>query len=122
MKAACLARRRNAASFSFRGTGSTMASAIRRNSVILVVEDVEEIREMLVDFLSDAGYGVLAASGADVALERLEEAAPADLLFTDIILGSMNGLRLAREAIMLRPQLRVLYATGYALPVQEKEP
>jgi CheY-like chemotaxis protein len=99
-----------------------MGSGSGAKGSILVVEDMDEVRDLAAEYLADAGYRVVTAAGAREALERLRGSGPFDLLFTDILLGDGNGLRLAREAIMLRPGLRVLYATGYARPVEAKEP
>jgi CheY-like chemotaxis protein len=90
---------------------------------ILLVEDETDVREMVADFLTETGYRVIAVANAEEALAQLAMPEPIDLLFTDIVLGAgINGLRLARQAVMLRPSLRVLYATGYAEPLREKEP
>jgi CheY-like chemotaxis protein len=92
-------------------------------AALLLVEDEQDVREMVADFLSESGYQVISVANAEEALAELARPEPIDLLFTDIVLGAgLNGLRLAREAIMLRPSLRVLYATGYAAPLREKEP
>lgn len=90
---------------------------------ILVVEDDPDVRDIIVSHLTAIGHGVDEAADAEQALATLRGDRPIDVLFTDIILaGGMNGFRLAREAVMLRPSLKVLYATGYAHPVREKEP
>ena len=98
------------------GIGST------GKSVILVVEDLAGLRELVAEFLIGEGYCVIATGNPMEALAALRDTRRIDLLFTDILLPEENGLRLAREAIMLRPELRVLYTTGYALPVLDKEP
>ena len=60
------------------------------------------------------GYRTLSADGAGQALDILRGDAEIDVLFTDVIMpGLMNGPRLVTEALKLRPQLRVLYTSGY---------
>jgi CheY-like chemotaxis protein len=82
---------------------------------ILVVEDDEDVREFAVRVLRDSGYHVLEAVNGGVALVLLEQDLPIDLLFTDIVMpGEPDGIGLAERAKAMRPDLRVLYATGFA--------
>ena len=64
--------------------------------------------------MRELGYTVVEASDATQALEALPSLARADLLFTDIIMPGLNGFQLAEQARALRPDLKVLYTTGYA--------
>ena len=81
---------------------------------VLVVEDDEAVRAHSVDVLRELGYRVLEAADGPAALRTLEREA-VDLLFSDVVLaGGMTGAQLAREAVALRPGLRVLFTTGYA--------
>jgi CheY-like chemotaxis protein len=89
-----------------------MGSAAAR---VLVVDDVDDVRETAVAILALAGYTAIAAASAEEALAALRQEPPPDLLFTDIVIGrGSNGFELAQRAILLRPGLKVLYATGYA--------
>jgi CheY-like chemotaxis protein len=83
---------------------------------ILVVEDDPDVRTFSVEVLRDLGYRVLEAGNGPMALDLLQQQAdPIDLLFSDVVLpGGMNGAVLASQARALRPQLKVLYTTGYA--------
>jgi CheY-like chemotaxis protein len=87
------------------------------HNTILVVEDDRDVRELAITVLEDAGYRVLEAGSGEEA-HRLLLAHPdlrIDLLFTDIVMpGPMDGIDLAKEARALRPDLRVLYTTGFA--------
>jgi PAS domain S-box-containing protein len=86
----------------------------RGSEVVLIVEDDELVRNYVVAQVRSLGYATLAAAGAAAALEILRSDAEIDLLFTDVIMpGSMNGPRLVAEALKLRPQLGVLYTSGY---------
>ena len=82
-------------------------------AVILIVEDdvfIREVAEMMIGW----GHQTLAASDVDEALVLLRSPQHIDALFTDIYLKAavLGGCELARQAIALRPNLRVLYTTG----------
>ena len=81
---------------------------------VLVVEDEELVREMIVSELQDCGFVVLEAETAEKGLEMLEEK-PVGVLFTDIRLpGRTDGWELAERARSLYPNLPVIYATGFS--------
>jgi CheY-like chemotaxis protein len=83
--------------------------------VVLVIDDEPSIRMLIADVLSDTGYSVLEASDGPAGLRVLQSAARIDLLITDVGLpGGMNGRQVADAARTLRPDLRVLFITGYA--------
>jgi signal transduction histidine kinase len=91
----------------------TAAAPIRHS--ILVVEDEDDVRAYTVALLTDLGYGVLDAANARVALEILDKHPEIELLFTDVGLpGGINGRELADAARTRRPDLRILFTTGYA--------
>lgn len=81
--------------------------------VILVVEDEDRVREMSVASLREMGYTVIHASNAASALKKLDDHPETALLFTDIVMPEMNGRQLAIEALHRRPNLKVLYTTGF---------
>ncbi len=83
------------------------------DEIILVVEDEERVRHLSVDTLRELGYTVVQASDASQALAVLTLQPRVDLLFTDIVMPDMNGRRLADKARETRPDLKVLYTTGY---------
>ncbi|PVA05982.1 PAS domain-containing protein [Thalassorhabdomicrobium marinisediminis] len=81
---------------------------------ILLVEDDAAVREVGVNMLSDLGYTVLQADGAASALDILRGKTKIDLLFTDVVMpGVANGQELAEQARKLRPDLRVLFTSGF---------
>jgi PAS domain S-box-containing protein len=81
---------------------------------ILVVEDDAELREFTSSALRELGYHVLQASTGLAALEALDANVGIDLLFTDVVLPKgLNGRNLADEAVRRRPELKVLFTTGY---------
>jgi PAS domain S-box-containing protein len=85
----------------------------RDGEVVLVVEDESGVRHLSVDALRDLGYVVVQAADANQALEVLAVQPRIDLLFTDIVMPEMDGRRLADAALVRRPDLRILYTTGY---------
>ena len=83
-------------------------------TIVLIVEDDAFIREVAEMTIQDWGYGTLSAGSADEALAVLRSAQVVDALFTDISLKTvaLGGCELARQAVDLRPGMRVLYTTG----------
>lgn len=87
----------------------------RGKETILVVEDEEDVRALVVQMLRELGYDVLEAGNGQTALGLLDERPDIRLLFTDVGLpGGINGQQLAERARVRRPDLRVLYTSGYA--------
>lgn len=84
------------------------------SETILVVEDDDAVRDTVIAILRDLGYRVLKARHAASALAIIQGGARIDLLFTDVIMpGPMRSVDLAREARALRPELAVLFTSGY---------
>ena len=84
------------------------------NEVVLVVEDDPDVQRISVDALRYLGYAVLHASSAEEALKVMAMNPRIDLLFTDIVMPGVTGRVLAEQATLQRPDLKVLYTTGYA--------
>jgi signal transduction histidine kinase/ActR/RegA family two-component response regulator len=81
---------------------------------ILVVEDDEMVRRFTVEALGEAGYRVLEASDGPAGLRLLDKEPQIALLFTDVVLaGPLNGRKLADAALQRRPDLKVVFTTGY---------
>jgi CheY-like chemotaxis protein len=81
---------------------------------VLVVEDHEDLRFYSAGAIKEMGYHVLEAADAKAALALLASDTPIALLFTDVVLpGGMNGRQLADAALKTRPNLKVLFTTGY---------
>jgi signal transduction histidine kinase/CheY-like chemotaxis protein len=85
----------------------------REGEFILVVEDEQRVRHFAVDALKELGYTTLSASSPENALELLAASPQVTMLFTDIIMPGMNGRQLADRALEMRPDLKVLFTTGY---------
>ncbi|MEU4690499.1 PAS domain S-box protein [Actinoplanes sp. NPDC023714] len=88
------------------------------HETILMVEDEDDLRVITSRILTRAGYRVLAASGGDQALHLAQtHPAPIDLLLTDVIMPKMTGNEVAARVRAIRPDIPVLYMSGYAEPV-----
>ena len=85
-----------------------------QQETILLVEDDRMVLRYAREQLVALGYRVVQAEGPVQALEIIRGAEPIDLLFTDMVMPGMNGRQLADCALQLRPQLKVLYTSGYA--------
>ncbi|CAN5413214.1 hypothetical protein BH10PSE3_BH10PSE3_20330 [soil metagenome] len=82
---------------------------------VLVIDDEEPIRMLITDVLEEAGYRVIAAADGPAGLKILQSDVRIDLLITDVGLpGGVNGRQVADAARVGRPDLKVLFVTGYA--------
>jgi CheY-like chemotaxis protein len=86
------------------------------DATIMVVEDEPEIRELVATSLAVEGFQVLCAEDGLDALCQLDTHPEVDLLFTDIVMpGDLHGFDLARQARLIRPGIKLLYTSGFAL-------
>ncbi len=90
-------------------------SPVGRGEVVLVIDDEPTIRMLIGELLAEAGYAVIEAPDGPAGLKVLESNARIDLLITDVGLpGGLNGRQIADAARVNRPDLKVLFITGYA--------
>jgi len=96
--------------------GTTTAVPIQRGTeTILVVEDDPLVRSYAIAQRRALGYRTIPAGNADEALAFIDQGTRCDLLFTDVIMpGSRNGRELAGELMRRRPELKVVYTSGYS--------
>jgi PAS domain S-box-containing protein len=81
---------------------------------ILLVEDEDLVRDLTRTVLLEHGYRVLEASGGSQALSISEEyQSSIDLLATDVVMPHMSGRELAERLLLLRPNIKILYMSGY---------
>jgi CheY-like chemotaxis protein len=90
------------------------AEVLTGTETILVVEDEPFVRELLKELLASRGYQVLEAASAAEALARCEAYhRPIHLLLTDVVMPEINGRQLAQMLVVKRPEMRVLFMSGY---------
>ncbi|MCJ2049466.1 hybrid sensor histidine kinase/response regulator [Methylobacterium sp. J-070] len=82
-------------------------------TTILIAEDEEGVRQFAGEALREIGYRVLEADGGAAALRLLAAHPEIALLLTDVVMPEMGGRRVADAALKLRPDLKVVYMTGY---------
>ena len=84
------------------------------NETVLVVEDEFVVRDLIVEVLQELAYRTLEAEDGPAALKLLQSTQRIDLVITDIGLPVLNGRQVIDAARQLRPELKVLFMTGYA--------
>ena len=84
-----------------------------QNLTVLVVEDDDGVRAMARASLQELGFIVHDVDNPHEALQLIENGLNIDLLFTDVVMPGMNGRQLADQLRAMRPDLKVLYTTGY---------
>lgn len=90
-------------------------ASARDRETVLVAEDEAPVRTLVVRLLQTQGYNVLAAESGEHALEVAEQHdGPIHMLLTDVVMPGCNGRDLYRDLVQRRPNLLVLYMTGYA--------
>ncbi len=90
------------------------AGELGGSETILVCEDDAKIRRLVEVMLGRRGYRILSAGDPAEALEKARNfGGPIDLLLTDIVMPHASGFELARNIVQLRPDVRVLYMSGY---------
>ncbi len=86
----------------------------RGNETILLVEDEAAVRDIAARMLQRQGYTVLEASDGEEALRVVEQhRGPVHVLLTAVVLPNMGGRHLAERMEVLRPEIKVLFASGY---------
>jgi CheY-like chemotaxis protein len=95
--------------------------AMTQRCTILLVDDDPDVREFMELALEEAGHSVRAAGNAEEALRILSGAPQIDLLVTDVIMPGASGVDLARRALGMRPELHVLFVTGYTRNIAPAE-
>jgi two-component system cell cycle sensor histidine kinase/response regulator CckA len=95
-------------------SNNRFARTIRGTETILLVEDEEALRELTRSLLADQGYNVLEASRADRAIEIAKQYEDTiHLLLTDMVMPGMNGRVLADTLASVRPDMKVVFMSGY---------
>ena len=85
-----------------------------RGETILVVEDDDGVRQYAAEILRDLNYQVIEAKDSATALRLLDADKKFDLLLTDVVLPGKNGRELANEVEKRRPEVKIIFMTGYS--------
>jgi len=94
--------------------GPALANGRGSGEAVLVVEDEPVIRGLIAEVLADLGYQVLEAADGPAGVALLQSSRRIDLLVTDVGLPGLNGRQIAEAGRAARPDLKVLFMTGYA--------
>ena len=90
------------------------AALPRGTETVLLVEDEEGVRNLAKEYLESCGYKVLVAEDGNAAIELVSKhSGPIDLVMTDIVMPGISGSDLAKRVESLRPDIRVVYMSGY---------
>ena len=81
--------------------------------MIIVVDDDDGVRLLVEELLLDRGYDVITAQNGAEGLDRIQREPRLSLIVTDIRMPGIDGWQLARRATEIRPDIKVLYITGY---------
>jgi CheY-like chemotaxis protein len=90
--------------------------------VVLVVDDDPDVRETIVGLLEPEGFTVIDAANGRQALEVLEHDRTVQILFTDVMMPGISGITLAKKALEMRPELRVVLTSAYMREDDERLP
>jgi signal transduction histidine kinase len=91
------------------------ASRAPRKTTVLVVEDNPSVRDVAAAMIEDMGYDVIIASSGAEGLQAIRNRPEINLVLSDVIMaGGMNGPEMAQKALSVRPELKVLFMSGYA--------
>ena len=102
-----------------RQLGATVAidapAIVTKKLKVLVVEDNDSVREVAAAMIEEMGFETITATNGHEGLKMIDDIRDIDLVLSDVIMaGGMNGPELASKAIKLRPELRILFMSGYA--------
>jgi CheY-like chemotaxis protein len=93
---------------------SAVPESLRGSETILLVEDDAAVRNLASFFLQANGYTILGAGNGDAAIRVFEKQGDTiDMLITDVVMPGISGRELADQLVAKRPDLRVLYLSGY---------
>jgi len=86
----------------------------RGKEVVLVAEDEEDVRTLVVQIMKRQGYKVLeAANGGEAFITCEKHKGEIHLLVTDVVMPGMSGRELAERLLLLHPEMKVLFMSGY---------
>jgi CheY-like chemotaxis protein len=99
-----------------------VASDAQPSPIVLVVDDEAPVRRLARRILEPAGYRVIESGDGADALTRLDGDAPLDLVLADLEMPGVSGAEMVRRIRLLRPDIKVLYVTGYIDRLMDERP
>lgn len=96
-------------------TGWPCESANSPKGFILLVEDNQDLRELLIEYLVRMGHSVCAVATACQALALIQQGIQARVVITDLIMPQMNGDEFAMHVRQIRPEIKFLFTSGYPI-------
>jgi CheY-like chemotaxis protein len=93
---------------------SIPSASLKGNETILLIEDDLRVRQITREILQSQDYKVLEANGEDALQVSQQYPGKIDLLLTDIVMPKSNGREIAEQLLEVRPDLKVIYMSGYA--------
>jgi CheY-like chemotaxis protein len=102
--------------------GTKVSHLLRGQETILLVEDMDTVRELVREQLETLGYVVRSACNGEEALEESRRDGPIQLLLTDVVMPVMSGSELARRVRESHPSVKVLFMSGYPEPLEKMTP
>jgi two-component system cell cycle sensor histidine kinase/response regulator CckA len=106
--------REDAAAAKARKSGKSKQDELWGSGTVLLVEDEPMVRAVAERALTRHGYTVITADNGEEALEVIARGEPIDLLVSDVVMPGMDGPAMVAEARKQRPELKVLFMSGYA--------
>ena len=105
------------------GAGSSANGAAHREAAekVLVVDDQTEVLDITAQLFTSLGYDVLSANNGSEALDILHRTPELTILFTDVVMPGMTGVELAKNARVLRPELKIILASGYLASILSEQ-
>jgi CheY-like chemotaxis protein len=95
---------------------TTIGEHLLYTELVLIVDDDDDILELAAETLRTFGYDVLAARNGPEAVTILRSNSRISILFTDMQMPGMGGEELAEVAVALRPDIRVIFTSGWSTP------
>jgi len=90
------------------------SKSLPEHPTVLIVDDEAPVRDVQSKMLSQAGYEIIAVGTAAKALETIREKSTIDLVIADVHMPEMNGDEMARHIRAIRPDLKILFVTGFS--------
>jgi len=103
------------------GSGTASPAYSEAPEKVLVVDDQADVLDITAQLFTSLGYDVLSANNGSEALDILQRTPGLSVLFSDVVMPGMTGVELAREARALRPDMKIILASGYLASILSEQ-